>query len=31
MEPTLTLYGTPASGHTHRVEALLILLGLPYV
>jgi glutathione S-transferase len=31
MQPTLTLYGTPASGHTHRVEALLALLRLPYV
>jgi glutathione S-transferase len=31
MEPTLTLYGTPTSGHAHRVEVLLALLGLPYV
>ncbi|GHT94740.1 glutathione S-transferase [Betaproteobacteria bacterium] len=31
MSPTLTLYGTPTSGHTHRVEALLSMLGLPYV
>ncbi|GHU31490.1 glutathione S-transferase [Betaproteobacteria bacterium] len=30
-QPTLTLYGTPTSGHTHRVEALLVLLELPYV
>lgn len=28
--PSITLYGTPPSGHAHRVEALLNLLGLPY-
>ncbi|GHU12635.1 glutathione S-transferase [Betaproteobacteria bacterium] len=27
---TITLYGTPASGHAHRVETLLSILGLPY-
>ena len=26
----LTLYGTPRSGHSHRVELLLRMLGLPY-
>jgi len=31
MENTqLTLYGTPRSGHAHRVELLLSMLGLPY-
>jgi glutathione S-transferase len=29
-EPSLSLYGTPLSGHAHRVEAFLVLLGLPY-
>ncbi|MBK1840244.1 glutathione S-transferase [Azospirillum sp. YIM B02556] len=29
-EPTITLYGTPLSGHAHRVEAFLNILGLPY-
>ncbi|MBN8940187.1 MAG: glutathione S-transferase [Rhizobiales bacterium] len=29
-EPTITLYGTPLSGHAHRVELLLLTLGLPY-
>lgn len=28
--PTIALYGTPASGHAHRVETLLSILGLPY-
>ncbi len=28
--PAITLYGTPASGHAHRVELLLLLLELPY-
>ncbi|MDR2365518.1 MAG: glutathione S-transferase [Zoogloeaceae bacterium] len=28
--PALTLYGTPTSGHTHRVELLLSMLGLPF-
>jgi len=28
--PTLILYGTPLSGHAHRVELMLRLLGLPY-
>lgn len=27
---TLKLYGTPASGHCHRVELLLRMLDLPY-
>lgn len=27
---TLTLYGVPLSGHSHRVELFLNLLGLPY-
>src|SRR3569833_289542 len=26
----ITLYGTPRSGHCHRVELLLRMLGLPY-
>ncbi|MDR1889889.1 MAG: glutathione S-transferase [Zoogloeaceae bacterium] len=30
-QPGITLYGTPASGHTHRVELLLLMLELPYV
>jgi glutathione S-transferase len=30
IEATLSLYGTPLSGHAHRVEAFLVLLGLPY-
>ncbi|WP_376960657.1 glutathione S-transferase [Azospirillum sp. A26] len=29
-DPTITLYGTPLSGHAHRVEAFLNILGLPY-
>jgi glutathione S-transferase len=29
--PTLTLYGTPTSGHTHRVELLLSMLDLPFL
>ncbi len=28
--PSLTLYGTRLSGHAHRVESFLRLLGLPY-
>lgn len=28
--PALTLYGTPTSGHAHRVELLLLLLELPF-
>jgi glutathione S-transferase len=28
--PDLTVYGVPLSGHAHRVEALLTILGLPY-
>lgn len=28
--PALTLHGTTASGHTHRVSAFLGLLGLPF-
>lgn len=28
--PALTLYGTPTSGHVHRVELLLLMLELPY-
>ncbi|MES3023275.1 MAG: glutathione S-transferase [Pseudomonadota bacterium] len=27
---TITLYATPLSGHAHRVEQLLLLLGLEY-
>ncbi len=27
---TIVLHGTPLSGHTHRVELLLLMLGLPY-
>lgn len=27
---SITLYGTPPSGHAHRVEVFLTLLGLPY-
>ena len=26
----ITLYGTATSGHSHRVELLLLMLGLPY-
>lgn len=29
-ESAITLYGTPLSGHSHRVEAFLNILGLPY-
>ncbi|KAA0573304.1 glutathione S-transferase [Azospirillum sp. B21] len=29
-QPAITLYGTPLSGHAHRVEAFLNILGLPY-
>ncbi|MDE2610302.1 MAG: glutathione S-transferase [Burkholderiales bacterium] len=29
-EPTITLYGTRLSGHSHRVELMLSILGLPY-
>jgi glutathione S-transferase len=29
-EPTITLHGTPLSGHTHRIELFLLILGLPY-
>ncbi|QCG89173.1 glutathione S-transferase family protein [Azospirillum sp. TSH100] len=29
-DPAITLYGTPLSGHAHRVEAFLNILGLPY-
>lgn len=28
--PQITLHGTPLSGHAHRVELLLRMLGLPY-
>ncbi|ALG73567.1 glutathione S-transferase [Azospirillum thiophilum] len=28
--PAITLYGTPLSGHVHRVEAFLNILGLPF-
>ncbi|MBP2302846.1 glutathione S-transferase [Azospirillum picis] len=28
--PDITLYGTPLSGHAHRVEAFLNILALPY-
>jgi len=29
-EPAITLHGTPLSGHAHRVELMLFMLGLPY-
>ncbi len=29
-EPAITLHGTKLSGHAHRVELLLRMLGLPY-
>lgn len=29
-EPTITLRGMALSGHTHRVELMLLMLGLPY-
>jgi glutathione S-transferase len=29
-QPAIILHGTPLSGHTHRVELLLLMLGLPY-
>jgi glutathione S-transferase len=29
-DPTIVLHGTALSGHTHRVELLLLMLGLPY-
>ena len=29
-DPDIRLYGVPVSGHTHRVELLLLMLGLPY-
>ena len=29
-EPAIILHGTPLSGHAHRVELLLLMLGLPY-
>ena len=28
--PDISLYGTILSGHTHRAELLLLMLGLPY-
>ena len=28
--PTISLHGTAFSGHTHRVENLLLILGVPY-
>jgi glutathione S-transferase len=28
--PQIVLHGTPLSGHAHRVELLLLALGLPY-
>lgn len=28
--PSLTLYGSPKSGHSHRAELMLRILGLPY-
>ncbi len=28
--PTISLHGTALSGHTHRVELLLLMLGVPY-
>jgi glutathione S-transferase len=29
-EPAITLHGTALSGHTHRIELFLLILGLPY-
>jgi glutathione S-transferase len=29
-DPAMILHGTPLSGHAHRVELLLLMLGLPY-
>ena len=29
-KPDITLYGTPLSGHCHRVELLLLMLDLPF-
>lgn len=29
-ETTITLHGMALSGHTHRVELMLLMLGLPY-
>jgi len=29
-QPEITLHGTPLSGHAHRVELVLLALGLPY-
>ena len=29
-EPAIILHGTPLSGHAHRVELLLLMLGLSY-
>jgi glutathione S-transferase len=29
-EPVIILHGTPLSGHAHRVELMLRMLGLPY-
>jgi glutathione S-transferase len=29
-EPAIVLYGTPLSGHAHRVELMLLMLSLPY-
>ncbi|MCF3947600.1 hypothetical protein AiwAL_11695 [Acidiphilium sp. AL] len=29
-QPDITLYATKLSGHCHRVELLLRMLGLPY-
>ncbi len=29
-DPAITLHGVELSGHTHRVELLLLMLGLPY-
>jgi glutathione S-transferase len=28
--PAIALHGTALSGHTHRVENLLLMLGVPY-
>jgi glutathione S-transferase len=29
-QPDIILHGTPLSGHAHRVELFLLMLGLPY-
>jgi glutathione S-transferase len=29
-QPAITLHGIELSGHTHRVELMLLMLGLPF-